>query len=283
MTFDRRKLGIALVLVYIVCTIFTAYLVFNLGESLVTSGAINLDQLSRGESVITALNLSSVITLLIGLAGLLYLLNNRTEEVIYVEKKRNETKATSTQEEEDAQFEDVDIGKIRKIAQSKKANPEKMMQDVLNEICKELEAGLGAFYLSKKDKDLRLLEMTASYALAVGETKRPTYEFGEGLVGQVATGQKLLTIDDVPEGYMKVVSGLGSAEPKYLLIAPVMKKDTLYGVAEIASFTPFNKGIVASIEKAFEVVMGQLTENVSSAVKEKEPAKSSSKKKSTEE
>ncbi|MEM9392185.1 MAG: GAF domain-containing protein [Bacteroidota bacterium] len=259
MKFNRQRLGLLLVVLYLICTIITAFLSFSLSDDLTESGALGLHSIGQADGVLTRLFLTVTVTLLVGLGSLFYLLTNKTEEVVYVEKKAEKT-VEEQQAEEDQQFTDLDISKIRKLAQGKKGNETELFQTSLVEICKELEAGLGAFYLAKKEKGLNTLQMTATYALSMGETQRPSFEFGEGLVGQVASEKRLINIDEVPEGYLKIVSGLGKAEPRYLLIVPVLKKSSIYGVAEIASFTPFNNGMVSSIEKAFEVVMAQLTE-----------------------
>jgi methyl-accepting chemotaxis protein len=85
------------------------------------------------------------------------------------------------------------------------------------------------------------VELQRGYALAIGESTIISYEFGEGLIGQAAAGGRSLYVDDVPEGYIKIVSGLGSASPKYLLIVPVKNEANVIGVIEIASFTPISE------------------------------------------
>ena len=69
------------------------------------------------------------------------------------------------------------------------------------------------------------------YALSIGESTVIKYEIGEGLIGQSAASGNTLYVDDVPDGYIKIVSGLGSASPQHLLIVPVKKnklQDTIY-------------------------------------------------------
>lgn len=53
---------------------------------------------------------------------------------------------------------------------------------------------------------------------------------------QAAANGKTLYVDDIPEGYIYVISGLGSASPKYLLIVPFKKQEQVIGMLEIASF-----------------------------------------------
>ncbi len=282
MKFDKRKLGITLVLIYIICTVFASYVTFSLSDDLISKGAMGLSQLPAGESTFLELNLAVILTLLLGLGSLVFVLNNRNQEVIYVEKKKEKKASDDMEDDDDKAFRDVDIPTIRQIAAREKENEERLIQEVLNEVCKEIEAGLGAFYVARKEANVRQLEMTATYALALGETKKPKYEFGEGLVGQAASEEKSINIDDVPDGYIKIVSGLGSSTPKHLMIFPVKANNKLYGVVEMASFTPFDKGIVSSVEKAFEITMDQLS-NGAKEPKTGKTAKTSTAKKGTKE
>lgn len=269
MMLNHRKLGLVLVLLYIICTIIAAYVTFSLQDELLTLGALGLGELPAGQPAFLKLTVAVTATLLLGLGSLVFLLNNKAQEVIYVEKKSGSKGADSSEENEDEAYRDVDIPTIREIVKREKNDEGKLIQDVLNEVCKEIEAGIGAFYIAKKEDGVRKLEMKATYALALGETQKPTFEFGEGLIGQAAAEEKSINIDDIPSGYIKIVSGLGSSTPNYLLIFPVKLKSALYGVVEIASFTAFDKGIIASVEKAFEITMEQLASDTSGTATKK--------------
>ncbi len=76
-----------------------------------------------------------------------------------------------------------------------------------------------------------------SYAFYREDTYKE-YKLGEGLIGQVAKDRKILYIDNVPEGYIITLSGLGKGTPKYLAIIPIVKNKQTIGVVEIATFTP---------------------------------------------
>jgi GAF domain-containing protein len=107
----------------------------------------------------------------------------------------------------------------------------------LQAICKQLDAGQGAIYAALEEDGKRKIELKGGYALSIGESTIIRYEFGEGLIGQSAANGKTLYVDDVPEGYIRIVSGLGSASPKYLLIVPIKNQERVLAIMEIASFT----------------------------------------------
>lgn len=115
-------------------------------------------------------------------------------------------------------------------------NAKEALSGALQTICKQLNAGQGALYRTAEENGKRIVELYAGYALHMGESTILKYEFGEGLVGQVATSRTTLFIDEVPSGYITILSGLGSASPRYILLVPVKNNNALLGVLEIATF-----------------------------------------------
>ena len=77
--------------------------------------------------------------------------------------------------------------------------------------------------------------MAGSYAYYTEQTDR-TFEVGEGIPGQVAKDKKILFMDNVPEDYIRVVSGLGNGSPRYLMEVPLVFEDQTWAVLELASF-----------------------------------------------
>jgi hypothetical protein len=256
MKLDQRKISLTLVLVYIICVFFTAYILFTIQDDLIYGQALDLSQLSMAKPILMKLYFTTGLTILFGLGILYYFFNTNNMEVIYVEKK--EEKKKNTEKTEDGNDKKLDVSSIKDALSSRSKSEEKILSDGLTELCKRLEAGVGAFYMVKKDKDKKVLQMNATYAMSLSESQRPIFEFGEGLVGQVAQEEKPINIDDIPEGYIKVISGLGSASPTHVLIIPIKYGKELFGVAEIASFTAFNNKHIDAVNETFEIITNKL-------------------------
>jgi transcriptional regulator with GAF, ATPase, and Fis domain len=134
------------------------------------------------------------------------------------------------------------ISSIEHTLQSPSATDGKvLLEKILNTVCNELEACQGALYITKQRNQKRLLELTASYAYYFAESKTICYEFGEGLIGQVAKEGKTINISTIPEGYITIVSGLGSSSPNHLIIVPLLFENSVAGILEIASFKKITK------------------------------------------
>ena len=100
-------------------------------------------------------------------------------------------------------------------------------------LCK---AGVGLFY--SFDDTRHRLDLLGSYGLRLSNRSADHYLPGEGLVGQCAIERKAIILDNVPENYLHIDSGSGEALPRYVAILPVLYRDTLIGVLELAGFVP---------------------------------------------
>jgi signal transduction histidine kinase/HAMP domain-containing protein/CheY-like chemotaxis protein len=110
---------------------------------------------------------------------------------------------------------------------------------IMDELAPLVGAQHGTFFLSEAvggDTQLRLI---AGYGLRTDNTAPIQYGLGQSLIGQVAKSKRSIVIADLPEGYVKISSGLGEAPPANLAVLPILFEDQVLGVIELASFTPF--------------------------------------------
>lgn len=252
------------------CMIFTAITLFQLQDDLVYSNqALSIAEVTAAKPVLIKLNLVVGFTLMVGIAILVFMYNNKNENIIYVEKKEQKREDKKGDTEETDEEHKLSAAFINDLIKTEK-DEQKILDKALTGICKKIEAGVGVIYDVKKDKNKRSLEMRSTYALSLGESQTLSYEMGEGLVGQVGKERKSLVIDDIPEGYIKVVSGLGSASPTHLFIMPIEHEKELFGVLEIASFTSFDKSQQAFIKSSMARIMEKIHVKKAAAPKNKE-------------
>lgn len=109
-------------------------------------------------------------------------------------------------------------------------------EQLTGELMPLLNAGIGLFY--GYDASSHRLDLLGSYGLRLGGHASERYVPGEGLVGQCALGRHAIELNDVPDDYLRIDSGSGAALPGHIMILPVMLRDQLLGVLELASFVP---------------------------------------------
>ncbi|MBZ2209827.1 response regulator [Massilia soli] len=102
---------------------------------------------------------------------------------------------------------------------------------VLAYITRYLDGAVAAMYVRDEGGALRRV---ATYGFD-RESEQRAQVFGkhETLVGQAASENRMLTLDNVPGDYVKIASGLGSGAPRYLIVAPFANEGVVNGVIEI--------------------------------------------------
>jgi hypothetical protein len=187
------------------------------------------------------------IELLIGLGLIIALLSNNrkfvgTENIVYITNntdKLQDKTHTEAGMNEDARLR-MQAMEIKEEIEHANGNSNKLQKGI-NQLCKLLEADIAALFVSKEINNRKYIEFILGYAFQLPESKSLSYEYGEGIAGQVAKSGKEINISKVPDGYITVVSGLGKATPTYMLALPILRNSVVIGVLEIASFTSFSQ------------------------------------------
>lgn len=248
---DRYKLSLLLAVIFVLGIGASLYNIYSFPQGL---------QLAQGyEPAFTKVYAVLGITFLTGALSLLNALRYRKELVVF----RDRTLAASAAKQEAEQAGKTTISLDSVLAMLVQAkNENETMQFGLQAICKQLEAGQGAVYRIIDEDNKRKVALHSGYALNIGESAMINYEFGEGLIGQSASSGNTLYVDDVPEGYVKIVSGLGSASPRYLLIVPMKTQGRVLGIIELASFTPITEDQRKFVEEASQHMAEKISPRV---------------------
>jgi len=130
---------------------------------------------------------------------------------------------------------------------------EKFSERILTAIAKELNAAQGLFFI----KEAETFKLQGRYAY-FSEVLPRDFAEGEGLSGQVAKDQTVLNITDIPADYITIVSGLGSGQPRSVMIIPAIHNGASIGVIELASFQNFSEEEV----KLLSQITSQLGESI---------------------
>ncbi|MGA5065121.1 HAMP domain-containing protein [Streptomyces exfoliatus] len=151
-----------------------------------------------------------------------------------------ESLRATTRANEEQDWLQTNLARITGLLQGTRSLPE-LAELVMAEVPPLVFAQYGAFFVAEEDEQGPGLVMAASYGLpdATGDGGPRRFRPGEGLVGQAARGRCPLVVDPVPPGYVTISSGVGSAEPRALIVLPVVVEGQVLGAVELASLQPF--------------------------------------------
>ncbi len=137
---------------------------------------------------------------------------------------------------------------------------DKLTADIVRHLVNFLDANQsGLFLLNDNNKDDVYLELVATYAYNKERKKQKKIYLGEGLVGMCAVEKSTIYLNDIPEGYLSITSGLGGSSPKSLLIVPLKLEDEIFGVIEIASFNKFKPHEIEFVERVTESISSTIS------------------------
>jgi putative methionine-R-sulfoxide reductase with GAF domain len=123
---------------------------------------------------------------------------------------------------------------------------EQFTEKTLANIAKVSELVQAVFYI--KNTQTGEFVATGKYAYYSNQLP-PAFLEGETIPGQVAKDKRIININNIPQNYFTVVSGLGKSSPGNLIIIPIVEKDETIGIIELASFVPYNKDFEKTFEK----------------------------------
>ncbi|MFC0211572.1 response regulator [Paenibacillus chartarius] len=126
-----------------------------------------------------------------------------------------------------------------------------LAQQFLNQAAPLIGAGYAVCYVrSSQDRHKPVFQRTAVYGGPASELQPDDTSLrAEGLAAQCGAENRPIRMDQVPEGYIRIRSGLGHASPAHLLIMPVPYEDHAIAVLEFAFFEHISPAAYALLEE----------------------------------
>ncbi|PLX16575.1 MAG: hypothetical protein C0599_14975 [Salinivirgaceae bacterium] len=184
------------------------------------------------------------------------------------------------EEEEKRKLEEVrqnwtteGLAKFGDILRKNNDNLKELSFYIMKNLVEYTDATQGCIYVKSDDDTIEKYELQA--AIAYDRKKLMSDEIlpGDGLIGRVVHEKLTIYLTDVPEDYVKITSGLGEANPRSILIVPLILNDEVYGALELVSFNEFEKHQIEFVEKIGESIAStvssvKVTERTSRLLKE---------------
>jgi ligand-binding sensor domain-containing protein/GAF domain-containing protein len=144
------------------------------------------------------------------------------------------------------------IGLFSDLIGANKLNLQELCKEVIEKLVEYVEAQQGGvFLLNDEDKKNPFIELIASYAFSESRSKAG-FKIGEGYVGTCFSDKEFIEVDNLPDSYSELSSGLGKVSIKHLVLAPLKVNENCIGVLELGSFKKIKGYKVSFIEKLME-------------------------------
>ncbi len=120
---------------------------------------------------------------------------------------------------------------------------------LLSELAPLVNAQNGVIYLVEESNSTHLLRLLSTYADQESIGHRERLALGEGLIGQCAADARRMLLTDMPDTVVPIASGLFKAQPKNVVILPVLFEGQVKAVFELASLGSLSEQQIAFLEQ----------------------------------
>jgi CheY-like chemotaxis protein/signal transduction histidine kinase/HAMP domain-containing protein len=159
----------------------------------------------------------------------------------------------TTERNQEQDWLKTNLAKFSRMMQGQK-DLESVSRLIMSELTPLVSAHHGAFFMVDNEAGGTMLKLIASYAYRARKHVANRFAVGEGLVGQAALEKQPILLQNVPDDYIQITSGLGEAPPRNIIVLPILFEGEVKAVIELASFLPFSQ-----IHQTF---LDQLTESI---------------------
>ena len=132
---------------------------------------------------------------------------------------------------------------------------------LLSQLAPLVRAQYGAIYQMDSSNGASHLLRLAGYARGDSQDEKAQLSLGVGLVGQCALEKSRILLSDIPSDYVRISSGLGEAQPRNLIVLPVLFEGQTKAVIELASlaeFTPTHLTFLDQLTESIGIVLNTI-------------------------
>ncbi|MFO7370034.1 MAG: two-component regulator propeller domain-containing protein, partial [Bacteroidales bacterium] len=164
------------------------------------------------------------------------------------------------EEEADIRFLTTGIARLSEIISRKRRNLEELCTSLISELVSYIDASAGGiFVMNDDDTSQILLRAAGEFCYSSDKNINYTFEAGEGNIGTCFVEKQTIAIDDLPDGYIVLRSGLGNVSLRHAIYVPIVQDNECVGVIEIASTQKLSDSRVSFVEKIAESLASIIT------------------------
>jgi len=170
----------------------------------------------------------------------------------------------TTERNQEQDWLKTNLAKFSRMMQGQK-DLESVSRLIMSELTPLVSAHHGAFFIMDAEAGTPTLRLLASYAYRARKHVGNRFAIGEGLVGQAALEKQPILLQNVPDDYIQITSGLGEAPPRNILVLPILFEGEVKAVIELASFLPFSQihqTFLDQLAESIGVVLNMISANM---------------------
>ncbi len=157
-------------------------------------------------------------------------------------------------EDEKLNWANQGLAKFGEILRTNSNSIKNLAFSVMSNLINYLEINQGAIFIIDDTDDGKYLELKSAIAYGRDKFMNKRVAVGEELIGRCAYEKRTIYMTDIPKNYIKITSGLGTANPSALLLVPLVLNEEIYGVIELASFNAIESYQIEFVEKLGESI-----------------------------
>ncbi|MBB6612419.1 response regulator [Pontibacter sp. Tf4] len=141
---------------------------------------------------------------------------------------------------------------------SSETSVERVAEKAITFLSHYTDAETGILYLHNSSGRLAPV---AAHGVPVPLQQLPVFEIGSGKVGQAVRERQVLVLDNVPDEYLRIRSGLAEVQPASVVIVPLYFGRTIVGALELCSrqpHTPLQQRFLDAVAERLSVVIHTL-------------------------
>ncbi|WP_087736660.1 response regulator [Paraburkholderia piptadeniae] len=141
------------------------------------------------------------------------------------------------------------------------SSPALVGRAILDFLAQYLDVVVAALYV--RERATASLKRIATYGFSEeSEQAARSFREPESLIGQAAVSRRTLVLNDVPDDYVKVVSGTGMSPPRNLIVMPIENDGAVNGVVELG----FMRSISARDHEFLQLIANSMGDFIEAAL-----------------
>ncbi len=161
------------------------------------------------------------------------------------------------EQDERRNWVNVGIAKFGDILQDHNMEMKDFGDRIISELVKYIGANQGVIFYLQSTEEEDYLELLSTYAWGKKRFSDNKIALDSAnLLTEAIKGREHIYLKEIPEDFVRITSGLGDANPKAVVIIPLIANEEPIGVIELASFHEFENYKIDFLTKICESISG---------------------------